>query len=374
MPCLNEAETVGICIQKAYSYLSSAAISGEVLIADNGSTDGSPEIAKDNGARVVIIKERGYGAALMGGIDSAYGKYVVMADADSSYDFYDLGPFINCLSHGADLVIGNRFKGGIDSGAMPFLHQFLGNPVLSWIGRLFFRLKIGDFHCGLRAFQKDRILALNLRTTGMEFASEMIVKAALAGYRIDEVPTRLYRDGRSRGSHLRTWRDGWRHLSFLLSFSPKWLFLYPGLVLLASGLFGVILLLPGPFFFGKVGFDIHTFVMACLSMVVGVQAISFSVLARDFSARFNIIPVSLHSSRVIRKLSVENILLFSLVLVVFGFVGIGWCMFQWASVDFGQLLYYQLLRMLILSMTGIVIGLQIALSGFMLSVIRIPVK
>ena len=235
MPCLNEAETVGTCIGKAQRFLAQADIFGEVLVADNGSTDGSREIAEKRGARVVEVRDRGYGAALIGGIDAANGRYVIMGDADDSYDFSALMPFIERLRDGADLVMGNRFKGGIAPGAMPLLHRYLGNPVLSWIGRLFFHINVGDFHCGLRGFRRERMSALNLRTTGMEFASEMVVCAALAGYRIDEVPTTLSKDGRSRPPHLRTWHDGWRHLSFLLIYCPKWLFFYPGLFLLALG-------------------------------------------------------------------------------------------------------------------------------------------
>jgi glycosyltransferase involved in cell wall biosynthesis len=243
MPCLNEAETVGACTRKARQFLSQANISGEILIADNGSTDGSKEIAEEQGARVVSIADRGYGAALLGGIQAARGRYVIMGDADDSYDFSALAPFIVRLHAGADIVMGNRFKGGIAPGAMPFLHRYFGNPVLSWIGRLFFRVKVGDFHCGLRGFNRKRVSALNLRTTGMEFASEMVGLAALAGYRIDEVPTTLSKTGRVRAPHLRPWQDGWRHLSFLLKFSPKWLFFFPGLVLIIFGFFWAFALL-----------------------------------------------------------------------------------------------------------------------------------
>jgi glycosyltransferase involved in cell wall biosynthesis len=224
MPCLNEAETLAVCIRKAKIFMAVSGVVGEVLIADNGSTDGSQDIAKLEGARLIPIAARGYGAALQGGINAAMGKFVVMGDADDSYDFTALMPFLDNLRGGADIVMGNRFKGGIEKGAMPFLHRYLGNPVLSFLGRLFFKIKVGDFHCGLRGFNKERVLALNLRTTGMEFASELVVRSALAGYNIEEVPTTLKPDGRSRAPHLRTWRDGWRHLSFLLMYSPRWLF------------------------------------------------------------------------------------------------------------------------------------------------------
>jgi glycosyltransferase involved in cell wall biosynthesis len=237
MPCLNESETIGTCIGKAQRFLVQNHIAGEIVIADNGSHDGSIEIAEKLGARVVRVTDRGYGAALIGGMQAARGRFVIMGDADDSYDFSALMPFVERLRQGADLVIGNRFKGGIAPGAMPALHKYLGNPLLSQIGRLFFHLRVGDFHCGLRGFNRERMIALNLRTTGMEFASEMVVRAGLADHRIDEVPTTLGKDGRSRPPYLRTWRDGWRHLSFLLIYSPRWLFFYPGIFSLAFGFF-----------------------------------------------------------------------------------------------------------------------------------------
>src|SRR5262245_48803765 len=242
IPCLNEAETIGACIRKANRYFERRNTTvGEILIADNGSTDGSQNIARSLGARVVTVEERGYGAALLEGINSARGRFIIMGDADDSYDFSALQPFEESLRSGADLVMGNRFKGGIASGAMPFLHRYIGNPVLSFVGRLFFRIAVGDFHCGLRAFRADAIRSLGLKATGMEFASEMVVKSALAGLIITEVPTTLTKDGRSRPSHLNTWRDGWRHLKFLLMYSPRWLFFVPGaaclvFVLIVGGL------------------------------------------------------------------------------------------------------------------------------------------
>ena len=235
MPCLNEAETLAACIHMAHSFLDATGVSGEVLVADNGSTDGSRDIARGEGARLVPVPTRGYGAALLGGIEAARGEYVIMGDADRSYDLSNLMPFLVELRGGADLVMGNRFKGGIAPGAMPFSHRYIGNPVLSVLGRIFFRIDIGDFHCGLRGFRRDRIRDLRLQTTGMEFASEMVVKSALAGYTITEVPTTLAKDGRSRPPHLRTWHDGWRHLRFLFMYSPRWLFLYPGSVADRSG-------------------------------------------------------------------------------------------------------------------------------------------
>ena len=246
MPCLNEAETLATCIDKARRYLDTSGIRGEILVADNGSTDGSREIAAEHGARVVAVAERGYGAALKAGIKAAAGRYVIMGDADDSYDFSNLHPFVAKLREGVELVMGNRFKGGIAPGAMPGLHKYLGNPVLSGIGRLFFKSPIGDFHCGLRGFHRNAIAALGLESPGMEFASEMVVKATLRHKAIAEVPTTLSPDGRSRPPHLRSWRDGWRHLRFLMLFCPKWLFFYPGLVLLAAGLASMVWLVPQP--------------------------------------------------------------------------------------------------------------------------------
>src|ERR1700733_5190049 len=262
MPCLNEAETVATCVTKAMKFLADSGVSGEVVLADNGSTDGSQQLAADAGARVVPVSDKGYGNALMGGILAARGEYVIMGDAEDSYDSGTLLPFVPALRNGADLVMGNRFKGGIAPGAMPPLHRYLGTPVLSFIGRLFFRSNIGDFNCGLRGFRRDSAINLGLQATGMEFASEMIVKAALAKQQIAEVPTTLAKDGRSRPPHLNTWRDGWRHLRFLLLFSPTWLFLLPGLVLLVLGLgFGAAVAL-GPLKIGGVSFDVDTLV-AC---------------------------------------------------------------------------------------------------------------
>ena len=244
MPCLNEAETLAICVRQAVAAIEASGVAGEVVVADNGSTDGSQEIARAEGARVVDVPTRGYGAALIAGIEAARGKYVMMADADASYHFEHLPRFLPRLDEGYDLVMGNRFAGAIERGAMPPLHKYIGNPILSAVGRIFFSIPVRDFHCGLRAFRRDRILGLNLRTTGMEFASEMVVKSGLAGLRMTEVPTTLSPDGRSRPPHLRSWRDGWRHLRFLLLYSPRWLFFYPGLAALAVGVALAAALLP----------------------------------------------------------------------------------------------------------------------------------
>jgi glycosyltransferase involved in cell wall biosynthesis len=374
MPCLNEAETVGTCIGKAQRFLAQAAISGEVLIADNGSTDGSQAIAEKLGARVVTVADRGYGAALIGGIQAANGRYVIMGDADDSYDFSALAPFVERLRGGADLVMGNRFKGGIAPGAMPFLHRYLGNPVLSWTGRLFFHLRVGDFHCGLRGFNRERLTTLNLRTTGMEFASEMVVRAALADFRIEEVPTALNKDGRSRPPHLRTWQDGWRHLSFLLIYSPKWLFLYPGLFLLALGIFTAFALLPGAVKVGNVAFDIHTFTVACITVLVGTQALSFGAVARKFATVHRLLPPSRRFSGILAALTLNRILIGSAVIALAGVAGVVICILQWASTGFGPLEYSALMRILILSLTAIAIGVQLALTGFLSAIVEIPIR
>src|ERR1700674_6097231 len=276
MPCLNEAATVGICVKKAIEALDRHRIRGEVIIADNGSSDGSQQIAREMGARVVNVERRGYGSALQSGIAAAHGQFVLMGDADDTYDFSQLDQFVAKLREGYDLVMGNRFRGKILPGAMPALHRYLGNPVLTGLGRLFFKSPVGDFHCGLRAFRKDAIEELGLRTLGMEFASEMVVKATAFGLRITEIPTTLAPDRRDRAPHLRTWRDGWRHLRFLLLYSPRWLFLYPGMALFVLGAVVGALLLPGPVMIGNVGFDVSTMMFAAMAILIGFQSIVFA--------------------------------------------------------------------------------------------------
>ena len=372
MPCLNEAETLAVCIRKARQFLQTSGVSGEVVIADNGSTDGSRDIAVAEGARMVPIATRGYGAALSGGIAAARGRYVIMADADDSYDFLNLMPFLETLRGGADLVMGNRFRGGIGAGAMPFLHRYLGNPVLSFLGRLFFSVKVGDFHCGLRGFDRERMLALDLRTTGMEFASEMVVRAALAGYAVVEVPTTLKKDGRTRPPHLHTWRDGWRHLRFLLMYSPRWLFVYPGLFLLGFGVVGTALLLPGPMYVGTVGIDIHTFIVACISILLGLQSISFAIVARRYGAARGFLPASSTYLSALAAFTLERMLLVALVLLVMGLAGLGWCIGVWASTRFGPLQYASLLRGLMLSLTAIAAAIQLAFTAFLAGIMDVP--
>jgi glycosyltransferase involved in cell wall biosynthesis len=373
MPCLNEAETLAACINKARAFLKSSGIKGEVLIADNGSTDGSREIAEAAGAVIVPIEQRGYGAALAGGINAARGRYIIMGDADDSYDFSKLDAFVAQLRNGADLVMGNRFAGGVARGAMPWHHRYIGNPILSALGRLLFRTPIRDFHCGLRGFSRAAVLGLNLRTTGMEFASEMVVKATLARLDVREVPTTLAKDGRSRPPHLRSFRDGWRHLRFLLLFSPRWLFLYPGIALLCLGLAVGAILLPGPLRLGGVTFDVHTFLVAALCIIVGLQSISFAVIGRRFASRYGFIPRSGNYDRFLEALTLERILLVAVVLMVIGFAALVWGVGEWAVRDFGPLNPSRTMRPVILAMTTLVSGFQLMMSGFMSSMINIPI-
>jgi glycosyltransferase involved in cell wall biosynthesis len=372
MPCLNEAETLAVCIAKAQSFLSRTGIAGEVLVADNGSTDGSQDIAIANGARLVDVPNKGYGAALAGGIAAAKGRFVIMGDADDSYDFANLDAFVTELRDGADLVMGNRFAGGIGPGAMPWHHRYIGNPVLSSLGRLFFNTPIGDFHCGLRGFSRAAILNLNLRTAGMEFASEMVVKSTLSNLDVREVPTTLKKDGRSRPPHLRSFRDGWRHLRFLLLFSPRWLFLYPGMALLVFGLSLGAALLGGPLRIYGIVLDIHTFLVAALCVIVGLQSVALAIISRRFASRYGFIPRSGTYDRVLEALTLERILLFAVVLMVAGLGGLVWGVHEWSQRGFGQLNPNTTMRAMILAMTALVSGFQMMMSGFLSSIINIP--
>ncbi|MBM3692171.1 MAG: glycosyltransferase family 2 protein [Actinobacteria bacterium] len=359
LPCLNEAETLAVCVRKARGCLD----------ADNGSTDGSQAIARAEGARVVDVPVAGYGAALMGGIEAARGRFVIMADADDSYDLAALGPFVEALRGGADLVMGNRFAGGIAPGAMPPLHRYLGNPVLSFIGRLFFRSRIGDFHCGMRGFRRAAVLGLGLRTTGMEFASEMVVKATLAGLAIAEVPTTLSPDGRSRPPHLRTWRDGWRHLRFLLLYSPRWLFLYPGVLLMTLGLILGVALLPGPIEFGDRALDVTALLYAMAMVLVGFQAIMFAVFARAFAMNEGLLPVSRGLERAFRVVTLERGLVLGVLALVAGLAVAVYSLVNWGSNDFGALDTRDAIRVAVPAATLIVLGVQTVMASFFLSVL-----
>src|SRR6185437_3237019 len=318
MPCLNEAETLAHCIEAARSFLIRSGILGEVVIADNGSTDDSRAIGEMLGARVVPVAARGYGSALLGGIRAAHGRYIIMGDADDSYDFSMLDAFVEKLRAGYHLVMGNRFRGGIRSGAMPPLHRYLGNPVLSAIGRAFFRSPCGDFHCGLRGFDRDAVMALGLQAPGMEFASEMVVKATIQRLRITEVPTILSPDGRSRPPHLRSWRDGWRHLRFLLLFSPDWLFLFPGVVLFLTGLATIAWLLPGPRHLGGVTLDIHTLFYAALAVMIGVYSMQFWMFAKIYGEHEGIMPPDPKFNAMMRMVTLEAGLVVGAVLLLVG--------------------------------------------------------
>jgi hypothetical protein len=371
MPCLNEAETVAACVHKAVKFIADHGINGEVVVADNGSTDGSQQLAEDAGARVVPIAEKGYGNALMGGILAARGEYVIMGDADDSYDFTDLMPFVTELRKGYDLVMGNRFKGGIEPGAMPPLHRYLGNPVLSFIGRLFFRSNIRDFHCGLRGFRRDSAIALGLQATGMEFASEIVVKAVLAKQKITEVPTVLHKDGRSRPPHLRSWRDGWRHLRFLLLFSPRWLFFVPGLVLLIGGLGLGAAVATGPVTIGGVSFDVDTLVACGAAVDIGFQAVLFWLFTQVYAGAEGFLPTEPKVQNLLGKLSLERGLLTGVAVGIAGLVGLIFSLTNWQGHAFGHLNYEHALRLMVPSVTALVLSCQIILGTFFLSILGI---
>lgn len=371
MPCLNEAETVATCVRKARRFLERTGIEGEVLVADNGSSDGSPELAREAGARVVRIANKGYGSALLGGIDAARGRFVIMADADDSYDFSQLDAFVESLRAGNTMVVGHRFRGGIRPGAMPWLHRYLGNPVLSFAGRLFFSSKIGDFHCGLRGFDRAAALRLGLRAPGMEFASEMIVKATLANWRIAEVPTVLSPDGRSRAPHLRSWRDGWRHLRFLLMMSPRWLMLYPGACLVAVGVAAEAAILRGPIVINGIGFDIHTMLYAAGATILGVQLVLFSLLARTVGVLKNLLPMSPPLARFLRVFTLERGILLGLTL---GLAGLGVAIYSvqsWAHAQLAALDPAMMMRVAIPSVTLMLAGAEIVFASFLLGLIDV---
>jgi glycosyltransferase involved in cell wall biosynthesis len=369
MPCLDEAETIATCVGKARGYLERSGVSGEVLVADNGSSDGSVEIAERAGARVIREQRKGYGSALRAGIAAARGRYVIMGDADNSYDFSALDAFVAALRGGADLVMGNRFKGGIAPRAMPPLHRYLGNPVLSGIGRLFFRSPIGDFHCGLRGFRTEAMRALGLATDGMEFASEMVVRATVDGLRIVEVPATLSPDGRSRPPHLRSFRDGWRHLRFLLLLSPRWLFLYPGAALMLAGLASMLWLLPGPRVVAGFGLDVNTLVYSAAAIVCGFQAVSFAILAKVFAVNARLLPADPRIRRFTSLLSIELGMAAGLLVFLGGLAGGAYALGLWRLASFGALVPEVTLRIVAPSATAMIVGLQLVFSSFFLGVL-----
>jgi len=362
MPCLNEAATVAACVDAAQQALRDLGVPGEVLVADNGSTDGSRELAAAHGARVVPVAERGYGAALLAGIEAARGRYVVMGDADLSYDFSEAGRYLDKLREGYDLVMGNRFDGAIEPGAMPSLHRYVGNPVLSGLGRLFFGSPVGDFHSGMRGFRRDAMTGLHLRTTGMEFASEMIVRASLAKLRIGEVPTTLRPDRRGRPPHLRTWRDGWRHLRFLLLYSPRWLFLYPGAILALVGLVASAALLPTP--------RVHTLVYAAMLVIIGFQTIVFAAFTKIFAINEGLLPPDRRLDRVFRVVTLEVGLVLGVIMVAAGIAGSLYALAVWEQTAFGALDASSLaMRIVIVSSSAIALGVQVILSSFFFSIL-----
>lgn len=362
MPCLDEAATIGACVDDAVTALAALNVPGEVLVADNGSTDGSREIAAGRGARVVPIAARGYGSALSGGIEAARGRYIVMADADQSYDFGQTGVYLERLRAGDDLVMGNRFRGRIEPGAMPALHRYLGNPVLSALGRLFFDSRVGDFHSGMRGFRRDAIVALDLRTSGMEFATEMVVRASLAGLRIGEVPTTLRPDQRGRPPHLRTWRDGWRHLRFLLLYSPRWLFLYPGAALGLVGLAAGAALLPTP--------RVHSLVYAAMAVIIGFQTVLFALFTRIFATHEGLMPEDQRLNRALQVVTLEIGLAVGALTFLGGLAGSVWALRVWDETRFGELDPSAFtMRIVIVSATALALGIQMILSSFFFSIL-----
>jgi len=372
MPCLNEAETLATCIRKALKGIEQAGVSGEIIIADNGSTDGSQDIALTEGARLVAVEQKGYGNALRGGIQAASGRWILMADADDSYDFSKITPFVEKLRSGYDLVMGCRMPSGggtVMPGAMPWKHRWIGNPILTFIGRLFFKSPAKDFHCGLRAFSKNAYGKMTLRTSGMEFASEMVIKATLAGLRITEVPITLHPDGRSRAPHLRSWRDGWRHLRFMLLFSPRWLFLIPGIGICLLGALGLFSLTLGNMIFGKVVLDVGTMMVCSMLLLIGTQVLWLAVFTRHFAVSEGLLPPNPRLEKVLSCFSLEWGLISSLILGLAGTILLATAFLDWREAGFQGLSYGTNLRRLIPATTLILLGIQFLFGSFFLSVL-----
>jgi glycosyltransferase involved in cell wall biosynthesis len=374
LPCLNEEATVAVCIEQVRKTLDTHGISGEIIVADNGSVDKSREIAQGMGARVVLVENRGYGNALTGGINAAQGRYIVMGDADCSYDFSQIPVFLQKLRSGYDLVMGNRFQGGIRPGAMSPLHRYFGNPLLTGIGRVFFKSPCGDFHCGLRGFTKAAYERMRLRTTGMEFASEMIVKASLFKLQVCEVPITLSPDGRDRRSHLRSWHDGWRHLRFLLLYSPRWLFFYPGLALLFAGCAAALWLLPGPRKVGHVFLDVHTLLYATVAILTGFQAVAFAFFTKIFGITEGLLPEDPRLTRAFRVFNLEKGLLVGAVLLAMGTGIAGYSLFLWNRAGFGPMNPVVLVRLVAAVMVSITLGVETILASFFLSILGLARK
>jgi hypothetical protein len=371
MPCLNEVETLGICIAKAQSSIETHHVSAEIIVADNGSTDGSQALATRLGARVVHVRERGYGSALRAGIEAAAGKYIVMGDADDSYDFAAIYPFVEQLRKGHDLVMGNRFRGGIVSGAMPWSHRWVGNPILSGLGRVFFRAPVRDFHCGLRAFTKKAYRRMDLQTTGMEFASEMVIKATLMGLKIGELPTTLYPDGRTRPPHLRSWPDGWRHLRFMLLFSPLWLFFVPGAAIFLLGAGLAVWLEIGPQRVGPAVLDIHTLLLAGFACLLGYQLVVFAAFTKMFAVREGFHRPSTLLKRLHPYVNLEAGVLSGMILAVFGTLGLVAAVWAWGVHGFEKLDPRQTMRDVIPGAVVLSLGVQTVFASFFLSILGI---
>ncbi len=374
MPCLNEAETLEACIVKAKNFLARSGISGEIVIGDNGSTDGSQAIATRLGARVVNVPLRGYGAALYTACMAAHGKYIVMGDSDDSYDFSDLSQFVERLRAGNDLVMGNRFKGEIKPGAMPWKNRYIGNPVLSRIGQLLFPSHLGDFHCGIRGFSKDAFLRMDLRTTGMEFASEMVIKATQMKMRMDEVPTTLSPDGRSRPPHLRPYRDGWRHLRFMLLFSPNWLFLYPGLLLMAVTFILGVLLVAGPVNVAGHQLNVNTLIYCAFFLLIGFQSVMFALLSRIYAVQENLYPITDAYKSAFKHITLESGLIVGLTMSLAGFGLAVYTVFEWKQQRFGQLDLFHVARIVIPAATFLALGVEIMLFSFFLSTLGLSIR
>ena len=374
MPCLDEARTIGTCVRKALGFLERSGVAGEVIVADNGSTDGSQALAANLGARVVPVPRRGYGAALRAGIEASRGRFVVMGDSDDSYDFSALQPFLDRLRSGDDVVVGNRFKGGIAPGAMPFLHRRLGNPGLSWLARLLFRMPVGDVYCGLRGLTREAFDRLDQQSAGMEFALEMLVKARMLGMRISEVPTRLSPDGRDRPPHLRTWRDGRRSLLLYLASVPRGLFLYPGVVLTLAGLVGLALLAAGPVRVGGVSFDVHTLLLCAFAVLLGGQLVAQSLVLRFLMVHERLLPPDPKFMERLARLKFEYGFALGTLLALAGFAGIGYLTWSWAAHGFGSLDPFATMRIAIPSATAVALGLELDIAALFLSLVKWPFR
>jgi glycosyltransferase involved in cell wall biosynthesis len=374
LPCLNEEHTVGACVAQAKSFLETQKVKGEVLVADNGSTDQSAEIAESNGAIVIHVDHKGYGNALKGGFEAARGKFIIMADADESYDLVNLMPFVEKLREGYDLVMGNRFKGGIKKGAMPWHHKYLGNPILSFVGQLFFKTPVKDFHCGLRGFTKAAIEKMNLQTTGMELASEIVIKASILEMKVCEVPTTLSPDGRNRSPHLHSFRDGWRHLRFLLIYSPRWLFFYPGVLLLVLGGIGSLVLFFGPVNTGLRLFDFHSFILVGTGMILGLSMVSFAFITRVFAYNFGLLPNRPTLFNLFKYFNLEIGLGIGFAFITLGIILIIRAIGLSYTPGFTIIGFGNSIRLVFGGAVSIITGGQIILTSFVLSILGINAR